>query len=582
MNAVAEERAPLPLNSAAAILVWSALEPLNDALFAPLRWLSDSADWSLDKRKATWAAIRQKLNELGTPPEALALLEQVPMEGWLSTPELQELKRGFLQELGRADTLQIVRRFRLGETLPLIRRYYQKRRTLAHTRKDVLTKRFARVLSGLHGGDWLEFLAYLEEKPTPCEVEQSSLPEVTIAPRVPPKAATSLFPDEADTNPVHERLAVLKRFWDEFLSLHAAHPEGRGNLWGLVDADDRLRVPAASHCWLEGEAQGLYKKTLSSPLQSKIEKLWATRVFGRYPDRIATNLAPYHGMAKALGPALKFWEGVLLTCWFVCEGKFSRTDLPGAEEHYGKQLDLLQHCGAPVDRILFKELLDGEHHLGKPEETSPGGFYSRRAGYGILRDIVIRHARVWTHQYLDSYLEKEWKSPLEELGMAVAKRLASKGKPFTAKQYAKKAESIANRWFGGDLTAVSLSLLQPPPVSQSGSKVVPEDLFESVNFAFARWTDFAKKHDFKTDARDYSDTRLYLSAECFTRLTFRLWQVTELLGEIPSYEVFDKALHGSLRGSISRLARNTKRNEDTLWALFLEVVTQIGRDLRKC
>ena len=59
-----------------------------------------------------------------------------------------------------------------------------------------------------------------------------------------------------------------------------------------------------------------------------------------------------------------FGNGVSLNAWFLCEGPYSRTDLPGLTEYYRRQLDNLQSLGTPVDNQLFSDLLKGGEKLG--------------------------------------------------------------------------------------------------------------------------------------------------------------------------------------------------------------------------
>ena len=134
-------------------------------------------------------------------------------------------------------------------------------------------------------------------------------------------------------------------------------------LWGLVSESRRVSLGAAS----EGPYRhGLYERLLPRKLLSEIEDAWGSKMLPRNPERIVTEPFPHAAMAEAFGPALKFWHGCALTAWFLCEGPYSRTDLPGIESYHRKELDVLGELGTPIDAGLFAGLVAAERRLGPP------------------------------------------------------------------------------------------------------------------------------------------------------------------------------------------------------------------------
>src|SRR5262249_16806370 len=157
------------------------------------------------------------------------------------------------------------------------------------------------------------------------------------------------------------------------------------------------------------------------------------------------------------------------TTWYFCEGPYSRTDLAGLAEYHHQSLQDLATMGQPIASELFKDLIDAEQRLGPKEpivlnssrtEVAPGfeitmsvSSGTRRQGFEILRDIVTQHRRQWASDHLKSYIRGRWESDLTQLAKEFSRRVAARGKPPTAKQFAPLAAEVANHWFGGDIAA---------------------------------------------------------------------------------------------------------------------------------
>ena len=610
MNAVLDEQSSLPLHNPDTTAVWSALEPLAETLFQPLIQTGPEAKkGDRDKRRRTWLTLKAEIQSLGISGEILKTFEANGSWWQLSSTEMRERKSAYLRCLRDISPEEVVRRYRIAQTQALAKRFYQKRRTLNATRERVLTKKLERILSGFFAGDWLEFLTYIEEKPEAGDAVQTELPSPVVVPGLnkevvdiatnlnlePSKVqevAASLFPEVAGVNPIRERLHILEAFWSDFLDLHARQTAGMPSLWGFVHQHERIEIPAAvtSEQAAHSGPPAQYKHHLNRTLQKEIEKFWGTRVVAKYPERLVTNTTPYYWMAQAIGPALEFWEGMFLTAWYITEGPYSRTDIQGMETYYSKHLDRLTKVGTPVNRHIFEELRRAEVRLGPLEyvsndrneqEVYPGivlrtgyGGSERRKGFEMLRDVVLRYARNWTEEYLQSYLETQWKVPLETMSDEVSKRFASKGKPPTVKQFARMAEATANKWFGGDLTAVSVAILQPSPVTQKYEQVISGDVTSLADHIYRKWTKIAQERSLRTDFEDYSDSRPYFQATELTKLSLEYLQLWELLGTRPSHEQFVKQLKFYERDTITRLLAEISDDSEVLWKLFIEVASK--------
>ena len=605
MNAVMDERASLTLDSAEAIAVWASLETLLERLFKPLLFFGpEAAKLPADKRLQVWQELLSEMVELGIPGR---LLDAFVEDAWWkqTANEMHERKLAYLEQLKALSAREIVQAARLRQTQGLLKRFYAKRRTHSATRESVLTKQLERALSGVFAGGWNEFLGYIEEPPEAGDHIQTALPEPVLVLGVSADAVriakdlglpleqvqevrAALFPEAAGSNPIADRVDVTREVWHEFLKIHAHQAPGDPTLWGLIHQFELIEIVAAitperaERAWIPAQ----YKVHFSTSLQERIERLWATRVYDRYPERLVTNLTPWYWMGKALGPALEFWEGVLLTAWYITEGPHSRTDLANLETYHDKHLIRLKQLRSPVDRKLFADLLVAEQQLGQPQPferarriyiepgvsmTSSMIIGERREGFAILRDIIINHARAWSEAFLEDYLIRQWRDPLRSFSEDVSKRLASKGKAHSPKQFAKLAAPLANMWFGGDLTAVSVAISHPSLVAQQTARIVSNDVLAHVNMLYKQWLKVAARHNLRTNFEDFADQRSALQTENLTRLSLDYLQLTELLGAAPTHEQFAQQRKSHERVVIPRLLQEVTKGTVAAWEVFVAI-----------
>jgi hypothetical protein len=470
-----------------ALAVWTLLVPLFNDLLAPIDVRTATGKPKpAGQQRQLWAAIDATYADLGLQVDAeLAVMRYGGGWGRLQLADQLAAKQALVTALGQQVSIDTARRWRAQTTLALIAAYYSKAKNGPPLARSVLTTAHQQGLSGVFAGDWLAFLNYLGEQPNPAEQIATALPEPRLYVITASKAAVvaaehGLPPDEvermlaaylgetAGSSPIEERVGAMRRWWAEFDELHARQRPGMIPLWGLVDdgfvALDNERAPAPY----------LYRQLLSPELTAEIDRLWDGVTLARWPERIVSEFHPHRQMAEAFGPAVELWEGIALTCWFVCEGPMSRTTLGALGKYHHRQVVAIDEMGFPIDRAIFRELEQAERRLGPPEQVweeldsrevasgisvsiSMGGS-QRRAGFEILRDIVTRHRRAWAAQHLEGYLRHRWDSELREVSREYSRRVAATGKPPTIKQFVAFAAPAANHWFGGDLAALYAAL----------------------------------------------------------------------------------------------------------------------------
>ena len=453
--------------SSAGLMVWSILEPFFYELFLPLEI---RASWSGLKTRedqlAAWETIDKFVTALG-----LGLDKQLRIfrygAGWggLSSGEQLKAKQDLLSNIAKQVTEEIGARYRAYCCRQLIANYYQKARDGRATRRRVLTRIADRkALVGFFGGDWLRFLEYLGEKPHPDEQLSTAIPKARFfvgATKSPAVIARERGVDveevervlstywgrpgakeRSGVSPVEERVQVLSEFWNAFDELHGLQAPGMPSLWGLVEEFRSIHIGPQGPDWYNPQ---LYRKLLPEALQHRIEELWGAMMLPQWPDRIVTEIAPHALMGETFGPALAFWHGCALTAWFVCEGPFSWTDIPGLSAYHARHLSALRDLATPVDEHLFEELNEAEGHLGPavPIERSVSstdlgngvsvsmrvGMGSRRSGFEKLRNIITGYRRDWGRRYLASYLRGRWEQDLGEPARNYAQTIADTGKP---------------------------------------------------------------------------------------------------------------------------------------------------------
>ncbi len=517
-----------------ALFAHTVMDPLFSSLYEPFVLRSGRAfppsfddspekvERSRERRRARWQEVYSFFTalDLGVEPELSAVK---PGGGWSRLRSAEQLStKGALVDAIRRGAegvgpSSLGARYRALRLLPLLKRYYAKAKKDGRVlRRRALTRDLETTLSGFFGGDWLALLDYLGEQPHPEEHVATALPETKLYLGPSQEATTKLGAEGVseeqlklitaslfggEISPVERRLSALARYWKAFDSLHARQGSGMEPLWGLVED-----YPGFVLFRAEGDdsphRQGLYRRALPEDLLAEIGELWGSAMSPREPARIVTEPFPHIRLAETFGPALRFWHGCALTAWFLCEGPYSRTDMAGLEDYHRRDLAELEDLGTPVDRSMFAELVAAERRLGEPEpiytesqeiEVEPGvvietsmSHGSRREGFDTLRDVVTRYRRAWAEKHLQGYLRKRMENDVREAARVFYVKSAERGgKPPTPKQFAKTAEVPANRWFGGDVSALYRAFGERSPVSPVRARVVPEDIQSFVARVYA-------------------------------------------------------------------------------------------------
>jgi hypothetical protein len=541
-------------SSPESLYFWAVLEPLFSTLFRAFELRGPSpAKGNPDVQKAIWDEVRQGYAALGLDVESkLRVFRYGGGWGLLAASEQLSARKALLEKLCERAHDDIAARFRIWRSEELIEKYYAKAKRSKPEMRKVLTKPLQRILAGCFAGDWSAFLRYLGEDLAPAEEIPTSLPETRLS--------ISMGSDK----PIQPRLEVMRIFWREFDSIHAAQAPGMPSLWGFVEESDafslaELTGERSGPKWFQPES---YRGRLPREMLCSIDDLWNGTFLPRYPEGIATTVNPYARMCETFGPALRFWHGAALTAWFVSEGPYSRTDMDGLVAYYDRDLKEMKELGCPVDPALFQELIAAEKKLGKPQpfkekneddEASYGGIIvslsvssgCRRSGFERLRDVLTRHRRPWAEQNLESYLRARWETELRVAADEYGKFVNVKGKPPTLKQFAKFAEDPTNHWFGGDVGQLYAALGKDLPAVAPRVRLLPRSLndfalrvFAAVGGKPTRWEDLAAT--IKGDDRTQQDAawRDHGNRQKLAELSISYVQLWEALGRPPSLKEF--------------------------------------------
>ena len=570
----AEERGKVSFRSSAgALFFWAVLEPLFEQLYypfalrGPLAGTKDQA-W----QRSAWREAEVFLAALGF--DVGDVLAPIRFGGgWskLRAPAQVQAKQALMEALRQQSARPHAARYRAYQIQRLLSRYYQQAKKGPPKFRSVLTKDLQRVLAGFFGGDWLAFLAYIDEEPHPDEQIATALPETRLVvadrDRVAAVATAhdlsaaeiervlaAFWGTDRAASPVEPRVDALRAYWRELDAIHARQRSGMPPLWGLVDdmgVSLAVRAPYQP---------GLYRALLTPQLLAEIDRLWGACMLTRWPDRIVSPIAPHALLAEAFGPALTFWQGCSLTAWFLCEGPSSRTDLAGLADYHARDLAALERLGCPVDPALFDELRAAERLLGPPRRipdpaprirqdldegislTVEVSIGMRRDGFERLRDIMTRHRRSWSEQHFEAYLRARWETEIRDAARAFHLVAERKGKAPNPKQFAPHAAMATNHWFGGDLSALYRMMGEKSPFEPTWLLLMPADREAFAQSVYQRLIDAAQALPINAAAGaardDEEPVRLHLQR--LAEESIRFVQREEVFGRPPTLEEFGR------------------------------------------
>ncbi|MEV4708620.1 hypothetical protein [Actinoplanes sp. NPDC049316] len=502
-------------STADAVAAWSLLIPLFERLMAPVHTRAAGSTDTPEEQTATWEAITNSFDRLGLNTRAtLSVLTY--RGGWSSLDRTGQARAraGLLDVLAGSDLQQLAARYRAERVQALAAATGKKAKAGTPLARKVLTRSLQPVLSAYFAGDWLAFLDYLGMPPNPNEEVVTALPTPKLYVSGAAKAATVAADHGLDVDDVHAMLAafmgqdtsvsavdkrveVMSRWWTQFDALHAKQTAGMPALWGLREEGGIFVGRRNRH------VEPIYRTLLTTDLVADVDQLWDGIVLPRWPETIVSEPYPHRLMAETFGPAVKFWEGVALTAWYICEGPYSRTSLEGLRNYHQRDLRALEEAGTPIHQSLFEELANAEQYLGPAQEIgsesyetdiaevegvrlslriSSGG--QRRDGFEILRDIVTRHRQGWTRRYLGEYLQFRWNNELSTVARELHRLIAVRGKPPTFRQFAKLAAEAANHWFNGDLSKLYTTIGEKAPAAPRRVDLLPTRADEFVNAVY--------------------------------------------------------------------------------------------------
>ncbi|WP_125592379.1 stress protein [Amycolatopsis balhimycina] len=546
--------------SSDALVTWSLLIPLFDALLAPINERAHGSTKTGDEQKERWAEIFNSYRRLGIDigPAISTFAYQC---NWSNLDRSGQVhaRLSLLDAISRHDPLQLASRFRADRMRLLIEATMKKARRGTPLARQVLVKSLQPVLAAYFGGDWLVFLDYLQLKPNPNEEVIAALPSPKLyvkgskaasvaaergIPADDVNAMLAAFMGEATpVSPVEQRVAALSHWWAEFDAIHARQTISMGPLWGLVE-DGPYFIGEGQHL----PRQQLYNQLLPPNLVTEVNRLWDGVILPRWPQTVVSEPYPHKLMAESLGPAVTVWHGIALTAWYVCEGPYSRTNLSSLREYHAPQLAALTEANTPIHPTLFDELQRAELRLGPPQdlethiheiETAGGrmgvrvsGGGQRREGFDILRDIISHHRVGWTRRYFQEYLDHRWNHELSGVARELHRFIAAKGKPPTFRQFARFAATAANRWFNGDLAKLYTALGEKAPETTRRIDLLPVGAHEFVNAVYKQLG--GRPHDEQLRITDPDAADRFHQLARLAAASVYYVQVSEALGRAPT------------------------------------------------
>ena len=372
-------------------------------------------------------------------------------------------------------------------------------------------------------------------------------------------------------NAIDLRCDALKRYWVAFDAIHRKQKSGMKSLWGLVAdhrslcliEDPEVYSPSTPFATARLYQLELYESMLPQDLLKDVATLWCRCMLVSWPDRMVTEPFPHAGLAETFGPALSFWHGCALTAWFILEGPYSRTNLPGMEKYYSAPLAELERMNTPVDRRLFRELAKAGVELALPKPIG-----TRRRGFKVLRDIIAINRRSWAEKYLDEYVRCRWQSEIESAAKSYNVILSGKGgKPPTVKQFAKSALLPTNNWFGGDVSSLYEMICGESPIQPEYRSLMPSDRGRFAKEVFYR----LGGQPFKSDpVRNHAEYDKFTGLLRLAEDSVRYVQLEEAIGRPPilkeygpkKFEYWSQFLAGDINAAWARYGRAIAEAKD--------------------
>jgi hypothetical protein len=453
-------------------------------------------------------------------------------------------------------------------------------------RRRFLKKAHEWLLSAYFEGSWLQFLEYISEEAAEDDYVSGAIPKPRVLmPLNTPAGMTKLPPTEQQRlldslDPagigIRTRLSLARDFWAKLVKSHEQQKPGMISLWGLVEDSP---FSALSYRQDEGDGvynPGLFQKRLPESLIQRIETLFGRETAPQHPTARTITLSPYYSFCTHLNPALSFWHGVGLTLWFLTQGPYSRTDIPGMPDYYQRQLDELKEFGCPVDPGLFRDLgkvkvvsrgneiftitisIFSSETATKKQRDQKRGKASEKS-FLVLKEIYLRHLHTWTERYFEPFWKDRYRRKVAECGQLYNRLRETTGRePTPAKFVKQNVVDVINEYFGGDVYRLLEALGEPLP---KGAKLRDEHLITSVETLKQAATAFALQE------LKHLDERLRMA---FVEMAIRYCRLWEGRGKPPVRSTFTSSYYYQeiCRG----LGENPEQDSEQAWAKFSTAV----------
>jgi hypothetical protein len=299
---------------------------------------------------------------------------------------------------------------------------------------------------------------------------------------------------------------------------------------------------------------------LPTDVVHEVEELWRTKTIERYPHAIVTNLRPWTEVQRALGPALAFWQGLLISLWSNFEEDYDARTVGALGAQFRLERRQLAALGFPIDDRLFERLIELEDTLPPPQEVvvSEGPSHAvmgielrvvmtsgrRRPGFADMRDLVTEYRRAWANEHLDAYLLCLWQDALRDVAEGVSRNRAAKRKAPTARQLAGIAADTANGWCEGRIGLLCAAIGEEDTLHQASNAQVPPTrrafllrLFNVLGGELIPKIDYARDDATTQQAKQRAADRQRGIGE-LTIDGLRVLQLEEALGTTPTLKQF--------------------------------------------
>lgn len=512
----------------------------------------------------------------------------------LPVEKRHQLLEGFLDHLrARLVGSELVEYLRAERVQAAVQTYYrlsgQKHQPVP--RRRFLKKAHEWLLSGYFEGSWLQFLTYIGEAPAEDDYISGAIPKPRVlVPLKIPAAIKNLPPAEQERvldsldpagSGLRARLSLVRDFWAELIKAHQQQKPGMISLWGLVEDHPYLPNGYRQDTGDGVYNPGLFRKRLPRSVLQRIEELFGRETSSQHPMARTVALSPYYTFCNHLNPALSFWHGVGLTIWFLTQGPYSRTDIPGMPEYYRRQLKELAELGCPVDPALFKD-------LGKVKVASRGGeiltitisVFSGTTSTGTQRDqkqdkaanksfeqlkeIYLQHLRAWTERYLETFWQERYRRKVAECGQLYNRLRETTGQAPTPAKFVKpNVAEVGNEYFSGNLYRLLEALGEPLP---RDTELRDEQLITSIEALEQVITVFANRE------LKHLDERLRTA---FVEMAIRYCRLWEGRGKPPVRATFSSSYYYQeiCRG----LKVNPDQDADQAWTKFSTAIERAAR-----